>query len=75
MLIIKIDCLTNDICTFAAHDVSDHQAWLLKTAAIELRMISLNQQRSHTQRLVRLLLGDEDQDMNSKSGIDKFRSR
>ncbi|XP_035827391.1 nuclear pore complex protein Nup205 [Aplysia californica] len=48
-----------------ANDVSDHQAWLLKTAAIELRMTSLNHQRSHTQRLVRLLLGDEDQELHN----------
>ncbi|CAG5133814.1 unnamed protein product [Candidula unifasciata] len=47
------------------NDVSDHQAWILKTVAIELRMTSLNKQRSHTQRLVRLLLGDDDQDFYS----------
>ncbi|RUS70914.1 hypothetical protein EGW08_021327, partial [Elysia chlorotica] len=44
-------------------DVSDHQSWLLKTAAIELRTTCLNRQRSHTQRLVRLLLGEDDQDL------------
>ncbi|BFZ24882.1 hypothetical protein BsWGS_27921 [Bradybaena similaris] len=47
------------------NDVSDHQAWILKTVAIELRMTSLNKQRSHTQRLVRQLLGDDDQDFYS----------
>ncbi|KAK3769775.1 hypothetical protein RRG08_046880 [Elysia crispata] len=44
-------------------DVSDHQSWLLKTAAIELRTTCLNRQRSHTQRLVKLLLGEDDQDL------------
>uniref|UniRef100_A0A8C5FCT7 Nucleoporin 205 n=1 Tax=Gadus morhua TaxID=8049 RepID=A0A8C5FCT7_GADMO len=34
-------------------------SWLMKTAAIELRMTSLNRQRSHTQRLVSLLLDDQ----------------
>ncbi|KAG7263034.1 LOW QUALITY PROTEIN: hypothetical protein CRUP_009440 [Coryphaenoides rupestris] len=33
-------------------------SWLMKTAAIELRVTSLNRQRSHTQRLVSLLLDD-----------------
>ena len=32
------------------------QSWLLKTVAIELRMTALNRQRSHTQRLLNLLL-------------------
>ena len=32
----------------------------MKTVAIELRLTSLNRQRSHCQRLIRLLLGDED---------------
>uniref|UniRef100_A0A2C9LCT3 Uncharacterized protein n=1 Tax=Biomphalaria glabrata TaxID=6526 RepID=A0A2C9LCT3_BIOGL len=45
--------------------VSDHQAWLLKTIALELRMTSVNRQRSHTQRLVQLLLGDEEQEICS----------
>jgi len=31
----------------------------MKTAAIELRVTSLNRQRSHTQRLVSLLLDDQ----------------
>ncbi|GFS19080.1 nuclear pore complex protein Nup205-like, partial [Elysia marginata] len=44
-------------------DVSDHQCWLLRTAAIELRTTCLNRQRSHTQRLVKLLLGEDDQDL------------
>ncbi|KAM9377048.1 nuclear pore complex protein Nup205 isoform 2-T2 [Pholidichthys leucotaenia] len=34
-------------------------SWLMKTAAIELRVTSLNRQRSHTQRLVNLLLDDQ----------------
>ncbi|KAL8613661.1 hypothetical protein ACOMHN_029753 [Nucella lapillus] len=42
--------------------VAPHQSWLLKTVAIELRLTSLNRQRSHCQRLIRLLLGDDDDD-------------
>lgn len=34
-------------------------SWLMKTAAIELRVTSLNRQRSHTHRLVSLLLDDQ----------------
>jgi len=34
-------------------------SWLMKTAAIELRVTSLNRQRSHTQHLVSLLLDDQ----------------
>ncbi|KAM9311505.1 nuclear pore complex protein Nup205 [Gastrophryne carolinensis] len=45
--------------------VSEHEiaalnqmSWLIKTASIELRITSLNRQRSHTQRLLGLLLDD-----------------
>ena len=34
------------------------QAWLLKSVAIELRITSLNQQRSHAQRIVNVLLSE-----------------
>ncbi|XP_076125635.1 nuclear pore complex protein Nup205 [Alosa pseudoharengus] len=34
-------------------------SWLMKAAAIELRLTSLNRQRSHTQRLLNLLLNDQ----------------
>ena len=34
------------------------QSWLLKAVATELRLTSVNRQRSHTQRLVQLLLDD-----------------
>ncbi|XP_064627986.1 nuclear pore complex protein Nup205-like [Lineus longissimus] len=34
------------------------QAWLVKTIAIELRLTSINRQRSNTQRLMKLLLDD-----------------
>ncbi|XP_056117303.1 nuclear pore complex protein Nup205 isoform X2 [Rhinichthys klamathensis goyatoka] len=34
-------------------------SWLMKTTAIELRVTSLNRQRSHTQRLLNLLLDDQ----------------
>jgi len=34
------------------------EAWLLRTAAIELRLTSASRQRSHTQRLLNLLMDD-----------------
>jgi len=34
------------------------QAWLMKAIVIELRVTSLNRQRSHTERLMALLLDD-----------------
>jgi len=34
------------------------QAWLMKAVVIELRVTSLNRQRSHTERLMALLLDD-----------------
>nr|XP_054774519.1 nuclear pore complex protein Nup205-like [Lytechinus pictus] len=36
----------------------NQQAWLLKAVAIELRLTAVNRQRSHSQRLLRLLLED-----------------
>uniref|UniRef100_A0A8C5ERR3 Nucleoporin 205 n=1 Tax=Gouania willdenowi TaxID=441366 RepID=A0A8C5ERR3_GOUWI len=39
--------------------VLSQMSWLMKTAAIELRVTSLNRQRSHTQRLINLLLDDQ----------------
>ncbi|EPQ04244.1 Nuclear pore complex protein Nup205 [Myotis brandtii] len=36
----------------------NQMSWLMKTACIELRVTSLNRQRSHTQRLLHLLLDD-----------------
>ncbi|XP_052238220.1 nuclear pore complex protein Nup205-like isoform X2 [Dreissena polymorpha] len=44
------------------HPVARHQSWLLKTVAVELRVTSLNRQRSHTQRLMKLILDDFDED-------------
>nr|XP_020458623.1 nuclear pore complex protein Nup205 [Monopterus albus] len=44
-------------------------SWLMKTAAIELRVTSLNRQRSHTQRLVSLLLDDQP---NTQHSVDKY---
>lgn len=38
--------------------VLNQMSWLVKTASIELRVTSLNRQRSHTQRLLHLLLDD-----------------
>ncbi|KAM8974449.1 nuclear pore complex protein Nup205 isoform 2-T2 [Pelodytes ibericus] len=42
------------------HEISamNQMSWLMKTASIELRITSLNRQRSHTQRLLHLLLND-----------------
>jgi len=34
------------------------QTWLMKSVVIELRVTSLNRQRSHTERLMALLLDD-----------------
>lgn len=47
-------------------------SWLMKTAAIELRVTSLNRQRSHTQRLVSLLL--DDQPHPQHTGLNNYRS-
>ncbi|XP_056621541.1 nuclear pore complex protein Nup205 isoform X1 [Triplophysa dalaica] len=43
-------------------------SWLMKTAAIELRVTSLNRQRSHTQRLLNLLLDDQPDTLHSADG-------
>ncbi|KAM4746874.1 nuclear pore complex protein Nup205 [Rhinophrynus dorsalis] len=42
------------------HEISvlNQMSWLMKTSSIELRITSLNRQRSHTQRLLHLLLDD-----------------
>ncbi|XP_053108091.1 nuclear pore complex protein Nup205 isoform X2 [Hemicordylus capensis] len=42
------------------HEIAtlNQMSWLMKTASIELRVTSLNRQRSHTQRLLNLLLDD-----------------
>ncbi|XP_045195259.2 nuclear pore complex protein Nup205-like [Mercenaria mercenaria] len=47
------------------HSVMNHQSWLLKTVAVELRVTSINRQRSHTQRLMKLILDDYDEDQTS----------
>ncbi|XP_064397234.1 nuclear pore complex protein Nup205-like isoform X2 [Halichondria panicea] len=38
--------------------VLHEEAWLIKTLAVELRMTTLNHQRSHAQRIVNLLLNE-----------------
>uniref|UniRef100_A0A1A7WZJ7 Nucleoporin 205 n=4 Tax=Iconisemion striatum TaxID=60296 RepID=A0A1A7WZJ7_9TELE len=43
-------------------------SWLMKTTAIELRVTSLNRQRSHTQRLVSLLLDDQPHAQHTADG-------
>ncbi|KAJ6656378.1 hypothetical protein lerEdw1_003881 [Lerista edwardsae] len=42
------------------HEIAtlNQMSWLMKTASIELRVTSLNRQRSHTHRLLHLLLDD-----------------
>ncbi|XP_066580685.1 nuclear pore complex protein Nup205 [Amia ocellicauda] len=47
--------------TIQGHKISalNQMSWLMKTTAIELRVTSLNRQRSHTQRLLNLLLDDQ----------------
>eukprot|EP00106_Octopus_bimaculoides_P019622 XP_014787064.1 PREDICTED: nuclear pore complex protein Nup205-like [Octopus bimaculoides] len=40
----------------------NQQSWLLKAMALELRLTSMNRHRSHTQRLMKLLLEDVDVD-------------
>lgn len=46
------------------------QAWVLKSVAIELRMTSLSHQRSHTQRIVNLLLSGPSGDITDISSSD-----
>ncbi|XDV29042.1 hypothetical protein PO909_032221 [Leuciscus waleckii] len=43
-------------------------SWLMKTTAIELRVTSLNRQRSHTQRLLNLLLDDQPHTLHTADG-------
>uniref|UniRef100_A0A673XUV6 Nucleoporin 205 n=1 Tax=Salmo trutta TaxID=8032 RepID=A0A673XUV6_SALTR len=52
-------------------------SWLMKTAAIELRVTSLNRQRSHTQRLLNLLLDDQPRTQHAadgETGMEESRS-
>lgn len=59
-------CVYFTVCAVSVcHFYSEHEipalnqmSWLMKTASIELRVTSLNRQRSHTQRLLQLLLDD-----------------
>ncbi|RMC03256.1 hypothetical protein DUI87_20450 [Hirundo rustica rustica] len=60
-----VECLDNEdaeelINPDEEHEIStlNQMSWLMKTAAIEMRVTSLNRQRSHTQRLLHLLLDD-----------------
>ncbi|XP_033102050.1 nuclear pore complex protein Nup205-like isoform X2 [Anneissia japonica] len=51
----------------------NQQAWLLKSVAVEIRLTSVNRQRSNTQRLLKLLLEDVpspvvDRDDNDEDG-------
>ena len=56
-------CLIIVCCIAGANALTDNlllaqQSWLLKALAIELRLTSANRQRSHTQRLMNVLLDD-----------------
>lgn len=44
--------------TLPMQTIASQQSWLLKTAAIELRMTAQGRQRSHAQRLLGLLMGE-----------------
>ena len=44
--------------TATDNSLLNQQSWLLKCIAIELRTLGVNRQRSHTQRLINLLLDD-----------------
>ena len=46
------------------------QAWILKSVAIELRITSLSHQRSHTQRIVNVLLSGPSNDVSEVSSSD-----
>ncbi|XP_069084056.1 nuclear pore complex protein Nup205 [Pleurodeles waltl] len=52
------------------HEISalNQMSWLMKTASIELRVTSLNRQRSHTQRLLQLILDDMPMRLYSSDG-------
>ncbi|XP_007951107.1 nuclear pore complex protein Nup205 [Orycteropus afer afer] len=47
-----------ELCYQYEISMLNQMSWLMKTASIELRVTSLNRQRSHTQRLLHLLLDD-----------------
>ena len=64
-IIIHLACDVTQTHIFTEHSVANHQSWLLKTVAIELRVTTLNRQRSHTQRLMKLILDDYDEDQTS----------
>lgn len=53
--------LSNLLSNVTGNEIAalNQMSWLMKTAAIELRVTSLNRQRSHTQRLLNLLLDDQ----------------
>lgn len=58
--VFSFHCFDSTLCSSGNQIAALSQmSWLMKTAAIELRVTSLNRQRSHTQRLVSLLLDDQ----------------
>ena len=48
--------------------VIKQQTWFMKSLAIELRVTSLNQQRSHTQRLIGCLLDSTNSTFSHTAG-------
>ena len=52
------NCLLSAKTAATENTLLSQQSWLLKCVAIELRTLAVNRQRSHTQRLITLLLDD-----------------
>ena len=59
-----------NVIDFKQLSLMHQQAWILKSVAIELRMTSLSHQRSHTQRIVNLLLSGPSSDVTDTSSGD-----
>ncbi len=60
-VLLCITCCNNSTAAKTAateNTLLSQQSWLLKCVAIELRTLAVNRQRSHTQRLITLLLDD-----------------
>ena len=52
----------------------NQQSWLLKCVAIELRTLAVNRQRSHTQRLINLLLDDNPNQAHKSKSLSNYRN-
>lgn len=71
VIVSSFHCLNSSSCNSSANQIAalSQMSWLMKTAAIELRVTSLNRQRSHTQRLVSLLLDDQPHTQHTGTGL------